>query len=156
MNTHTKPLPPSGSCPCACLKPPFPLPLLCEMASWDLGVRNAPRPGWNEKLPWKAAAEKASPGPFSTIKECQLVPLLASRGETAIFSSHVVPAWPLPSPQAGWLWNLPGQLRLHGEAGEALLRLCTFLSGECSRPSLFGALGQGRGCVLVLQPRRLP
>lgn len=91
-------------------------------------------------------------GLFQLRKECQPVPLGAGMGKTAIFSSCVVPGCPLPSQWVGWLWNVPGQLRLHEGQGRRL-RPCRALSlrGTCPRarpPVLQAAPGVRLGAAV--------
>lgn len=86
------------------------------------------------RLLWKAAAEKASPGPFSTMMRMSACSSFGWNEEIAIFSSRVVPAWPCQADGLGGSGICLVGLGFMEKQVRGRLRFCTSLSGGRTRP----------------------
>lgn len=142
----------SWSSPHACSHggPPAPPQAPVRSRASGLGVRNAPGPRWSREAAWGRSCQERPPppppGPLSTATRMPACASLGWNGRTTLFSSGLVPGCPLPSRWAGWLWNAPGQLRLHG-GQQRWCRPCRALSlsgGHAPGPAPNAAGGAGR------------
>lgn len=111
------------------------------------------------RLLWKAAAEKANPGPFSTMMRMSACSSFGWNEEIAIFSSRVVQPGLCQADALGGSGICLVGLGFMERQVRGWLRFCTSLSGWRTCPKArtpFVQYRQGGACVLVLQPCQSP